>query len=444
MIRRTLLVACSLAVLLGSLANRSSAEDWPGWLGSRRDSVVRETGWLKSIPASGLKTLWRTPISGGYAGPAVAGGRVIVTDYVVKSGENTYNSGARDRIEGTERVLCLDAETGKQLWKHEYDRPYNISYGTGPRATPMIDGDRVYTLGAEGDLLCLAMADGKVQWSKSLNDAYKGETPLWGHAAHPLVHGDLLFVLGGKDSVAVALDKHTGQEKWHALTASDIGYCAPSIAQLPNQQNQLLIWTPETLNGLDPQSGKVLWSTPLKPSYGMSIAVPRASGRQIFAGGIGEVGALFEVAADGNSVKELWRGKAKTAVYPSNAPAFFDGKTLYAADNGSGKFIAASAEDGTRLWETFEPTSGGTRRASHGTAFVVQNEDKFWLFSETGDLILAELTPQAYRELGRAHVIEPTSDAFGRPVVWTHPAYANRHAFIRNDKEIICVDLAAH
>lgn len=444
MTRRVWLLVWSIGLL--GLAGQCSAEDWPGWLGPRRDSVVRETGLLKEIPNSGLKTLWRTPISGGYAGPAVAQGRVLVTDYVVKSGENTYNSGARDKLQGTERILCLDAKTGKELWQHSYDRPYNISYGTGPRATPTIDGDRVYTLGAEGDLLCLSLGDGKVHWRKSLNETYKSETPLWGHAAHPLVHGDLLYCLaGGPGSIAVALDKLTGEEKWRALSASNIGYCAPSMIQLSgNPQLQLLIWTPETLNGLDPKTGKVYWSTPLKPSYGMSIAVPRAHGNKLFAAGIGEVGALYEIASDGQSIKELWQGKAKTALYPSNAPAMFDGRTIFGADNGSGKFIAASAEDGTRLWETYQPTSGGTRRVSHGTAFLVRNQDRYWIFSETGDLILAELTPAAYREIGRAHVIEPTSDAFGRPVVWTHPAFSDGRAFIRNDKEIICVDIAAH
>lgn len=418
------------------------AEDWPGWMGPRRDSVVRETGLIREIPKSGLKTKWRVPIHGGYSGPAVADGRVFVTDYIVKSGKSTNNPGGRDQLEGTERVICLDAETGKELWVHAYGRPYNISYASGPRATPMVDGDRVYALGAEGDLLCLSVKDGRVLWSKSLPKEYKTETPIWGHAAHPLVRGDLLYCLaGGEGSVAVALDKMTGEEKWRALSSSEIGYCAPSMIETKSG-DQLLIWTAETLNALDPQSGKVRWSTPLKPSYAMAIAVPAVHGNKIYASGIGEVGAMYELAADGNSVKELWRGKPKTAVYASNAPAFFDGKTIYAADCGSGQFIAASGADGERLWETFQPTSGGTRRASHGTAFVVRNEDRYFLFSETGDLILARLTPEKYDEIGRAHVIEPTNDAFGRPVVWTHPAFANRHLFVRNDKEIVCVDLA--
>lgn len=432
---------CLLAVCGNAELGRG--EDWPGWLGARRDSVWRETNVLTSIPESGLKTQWRVPIGGGYAGPAVAGGRVYVTDYVATSGKNTSNPGGRDKREGVERVLCLDAETGKEVWKHEYDRTYNISYSNGPRATPTVDGDFVYTLGAEGDLLCLSTSKGKVVWSKSLPTVYKSETPIWGHAAHPLVDGDLLYCLaGGADSVVVALDKRTGEERWRALSASEIGYCAPTMIEVAKKK-QLLIWTADELYGLDPLTGGVYWSAPLKPSYSMSIAVPRLVGNRLFASGIGEVGAMFEIGADGKSIKELWRGKPKTALYSANAPALFEGDTIYGADNGSGQFVAARASDGERLWQTYEPTSGGTRRASHGTAFVVRNADRYWLFSERGDLILAELTPKAYEELGRAHVIEPTSDAFQRPVVWTHPAFANRHAFIRNDNEIISVDLSA-
>ncbi|MCC6508488.1 MAG: PQQ-like beta-propeller repeat protein [Pirellulaceae bacterium] len=419
-----------------------SGDDWPGWLGAQRDSVVRETGYVDEIPKEGLKTQWRVPIGGGYSGPAVAAGRVYVTDYQATSGKNTNNPGGRDQREGTERIVCLDANSGKEIWTHAYPRSYNISYSNGPRATPTVDGDRVYALGAEGDLICLSVSDGKVVWSKSLPTVYKAETPIWGHAAAPLVHGDLLYCLaGGSGSVVVALNKLTGEEKWRALTASEIGYCAPSIITVAGQK-QLLIWTADELAGLDPLTGKVWWSAPLKPSYAMSIAVPRVVGNRLFASGIGEVGAMFELGADGRSIKELWRGKPKTALYSANAPALFEGDTLYGADCGSGQFIAAKASDGTRLWETFEPTSGGTRRASHGTAFIVRQGEHYWLLSERGDLILADLSPTGYKELGRAHVIEPTSDAFGRPVVWTHPAFSNRHAFIRNDQEIISVSLA--
>ena len=111
-------------------------------------------------------------------------------------------------------------------------------------------------------------------------------------------------------------------------------------------------------------------------------------------------------------------------------------------DSSAGSLRAVKLENGQRLWETFKATTGGERRAAHGTAFLTRNGDRFFLFSETGDLIVARLTPEKYEEIGRAHLLEPTNEAFGRPVVWSHPAYANRCVFARNDKEIVCVSLA--
>ena len=209
-----------MSLLVFAFGTTCYGEDWPGWMGKNRDSVVAESGYLKAIPKEGLKTVWRVPLHGGYAGPAVAGGRVFVTDYLVKSGTNTNNPGGRDKLEGTERILCLDEKTGKTLWEHKYERPYNISYATGPRATPTVDKDLVYSLGAEGDLICLSVAEGKVVWSKSLPTVYKSETPLWGHSAHPLIHGDLLYTLAGGEGSVVG---RVGQKDWRRKMACTFG-----------------------------------------------------------------------------------------------------------------------------------------------------------------------------------------------------------------------------
>jgi len=116
---------------------------------------------------------------------------------------------------------------------------------------------------------------------------------------------------------------------------------------------------------------------------------------------------------------------------------------IYGCDASMGALMGVRLEDGRRLWQTFEPTMGGTRRRPYGTAFLVKHEDRFFLFTETGDLVLARLSPQGYREVSRFHVLEPTSQSFGRPVVWSHPAFAQRCLFARNDKELVCVDLKA-
>ncbi len=439
--RKQMMMAIGLVWTLGGSVTRG--DDWPQWLGPERDSIWRETGIIDSIPATGLPIKWRTPVGLGYSGPAVAQGRVFVTDYEMTSGEIANHPGGRNELDGKERVQCLDAKSGRVLWAHAYPRKYALSYAAGPRCTPTVDGNRVYTLGAEGDLFCLDTETGKVIWSKSLTQEFKVETPIWGFSAHPLVDGDkLICLVGGEGSVAVAFNKMTGKELWRALSAPEPGYCPPTVIEHAGTR-QLLIWHPESLNGLDPETGKVYWTVPLQPDYRMSIAAPRKSGDYLFAGGIGSVAAVLKLDSTKPAAELEWKANGKNAVYCGNStPLIVDG-IIYACDCQLGSLMGVRLADGERLWQTFEPTSGGTKRASHGTAHLVKNGDRYFLFSETGDLILAQLSPSGYKELGRFHVVEPTNECFGRKVVWSHPAFAGRCAFIRNDQEIVCVDLAA-
>ncbi len=444
MVRRIDLVRIAVA-LVGMLFSITTvwADDWPQWMGPQRDDVYRESGIAKQIPPGGLPVVWRSPVHGGYAGPAVAEGRVFVMDYVTTEGKTTNDPATRDAVKGTERVLCFDATTGKELWKIRYERPYQISYASGPRATPTVDGKLVYTLGAEGDLLCTEVSSGTISWRKQLAETYKTQAPVWGYAAHPLVYGDLLITLAGGDgSVVVALDKLSGEERWRALSASEIGYCPPTIQKLGGRDH-LIVWDADALHALEPTTGKVIWTKPLKPRYGMSITAPRVSGNLLFASGIGEVSGIFPLDDRGQPGESLWDGKPKIGVYCSNSTPAFEGNVIYGSDCGSGMMIAVNPQDGSRYWETFQPTTGGDRRASHGTVFIVKHEDRYLLFTETGDLVFAKLSPERYEEVGRMHVLDATSDAFGRPVVWSHPALANRKLYARNDKEIVCVDLSA-
>ena len=140
-------------VLWGLTTLVAHADDWPQWLGPKRDGIWRESGIIEKFPEGGPRILWRAPVGGGFSGPAVSGGRIYVTDRQLKSGASGQkNPFDRGRIEGTERVLCLNESNGELLWKHEYDCPYSISYASGPRTTPSVDAGRVYTLGGEGNL----------------------------------------------------------------------------------------------------------------------------------------------------------------------------------------------------------------------------------------------------------------------------------------------------
>ena len=205
----------------------AGAEDWPQWMGTNRDGVVRETGIIAAIPAEGLPIKWRVPIAGGYSGPAVVDGKVLVFDYAKAAGEVTNNPGERVELSGQERLTALDAATGEQLWQHAYDCPYSISYPAGPRCTPTVHDGLVYSLGAEGDLRCLRVADGTLVWQTNLKEQFGVEAPIWGFASHPLVDGDLLYTMVGGDGQAlVAFDRLTGEVRWKALSDA-AGYCPP-------------------------------------------------------------------------------------------------------------------------------------------------------------------------------------------------------------------------
>ena len=439
-VRTASVMALGCIFVVGQLA---SGEDWPQWMGENRDGVYSETGLVDSIPESGLPVKWRVPVELGYAGPAVANNRVFVSDYKLETGKITNGPGTRDGLTGKERTTCFDAASGEMLWRYEYSRPYKISYPSGPRCTPTVDGDRVYALGAEGDLVCLNAESGDLLWKMQLAEKYEVEAPIWGYAAHPLVYGDLLITLaGGENSLVVALNKKSGEPVWEALSAESIGYCPPSIVKLADVDT-LLVWHPKALNALDPKNGSLKWDFPLAPRYEMSIAAPQLLDGMLFASGIGQTCAMVKLDEQGKPSETVWGGKSKHGVYSANATALFESDAIYGSDCDTGMYIAVNPKDGKRFWQTFELTTGGKNRASHGTAFTVRNGDKHLIFTETGDLVIAKLSPEGFEERGRMHVLEPTGECFGRAVVWSHPAFANRHMFARNDKELVCVDLAA-
>ena len=412
------------------------ADEWPQWGGAKRDHSWSETGLLEKFPPGGPKILWRQPVDTGYAGPAVVGGKVFVTDYVLKDGDPAVGPQKRNVLQGTERVLCLDSATGNQLWKHEYDCPYHISYPEGPRCTPAVDGDRLYTLGAEGKLLCLKTADGSVVWGKDLKKDYEmAEAPLWGFSAHPLVHGDTLYcVVGGKGSIAVAFNKTDGKELWRSMSAKEPGYCPPVIIASGDHE-QLVIWHSDSINGLDPKTGLVRWSHPIKPNYAMAIAAPVFDGKNLFASGLG-VSVLLNVDIANGKAEEVWAGKG---FQTSHSPVYTENGYVYGVDR-LGWLRCVDLKTGERTWETTEPVVG-PRPVNPGTAFIVKNGDRFLIAGETGELTLARMTPEKYERIDSAKLLEPTHESFGHQAVWSCPAYSNGCMFWRNDKEIICVSL---
>ncbi len=438
MIMRLLASTFFVLSVLGLLSNSAVADDWNQWRGLKRDGNWAETGTLTKFPASGPKVLWRAPVANGYAGPAVAQGKVFVADYIRKDGDDTPNPGTKSELSGSERIQCFDSKTGKQLWEHKYECKYKLSYPNGPRATPTVDGDHVYCLGAEGNLVCLKTSDGTQVWSHDLKKVYNMElAPHWGFAAHPLVDGDTLYcVVGGTKSVAVAFDKLTGEEKWRALDAKSPGYCPPIMIEAGGTK-QLIIWHPESLNSLNPATGEAYWSFAMKPAYEMSIIAPIKHGEYLYATALQGTSILLKLDTEKPAAEEVWRGKGPHPDH--NPPVIVDGH-IFGVDE-KGQLRCFNLESGERVWEDLATTHGG-RPANSTTGFVVKNNDHYYIMCETGELIIAEMSAAGYKELDRAKILDETSVTGSRDVVWSHPAFANQCVFARNDKEIVCISLA--
>jgi outer membrane protein assembly factor BamB len=432
-----------IAALLSFRSGTTNADDWPQWMGPKRDNVWREQGLLEKFPEGGPRVVWRTPVAGGYAGPAVANGKVVVSDYLTNDNVRIDNFD-RKEFSGMERVLCLDAETGSERWRHEYPVKYTISYPAGPRCTAIVDGGKVYTLGAEGNLFCFEAEKGDVIWQKDLPREYQTKTAMWGYAGHPLIDGDkLICVAGGVGSHAVAFNKNTGKEIWRALTSPEQGYSPPTIIEA-GRRRQLILARINALTSVDPETGRELWSVPYEATSGSLIMSPVRWSNYLFIGGYNKQGLLVELAADTPAAEILWRNSGRRGISPVNVQPFVKDGVMYGFDQ-DGVMYAVELPSGNRLWDTTEPVSD--RPVYSGTAFIVKHGDKgdrYWMFNERGDLIIANLTTSGYEEIDRAReVIKPTNQAFGRDVVWCMPAFANRRMYVRNDQECICVDLAA-
>jgi outer membrane protein assembly factor BamB len=387
-----------LGVLL--LGSQAWADDWPQWLGPKRDGVWRESGILEKFPTQGPSLRWRTAIGPGYSGPAVANGKVYITDRQIAPGaRNPSNPFEQTTIPGTERVLCLNEADGKILWQHDYDCPYTVSYPAGPRASPLVDEGRVYTLGTEGHLLCLDATTGKVLWSKVFTKQYGIKTPLWGFSAHPLVDGNKLICLAGGDgSVAVAFDKKSGREIWRSLTAKEPGYCPPMIYDMAGKR-QLVIWHPESINSLDPNTGQLHWSEPFPVQSALSIPTPRVQGDLLFVTAFYDGSRMWRITAGNTSL--VWKSakvseKDTDGLHSIMSTPFLDGDYIYGVCS-YGQLRCLKADTGERLWETLRATTPDEKPARWANAFLIKHRDRFFLSNEKGDLIIAELSPAGYR-----------------------------------------------
>ncbi|MEZ6140067.1 MAG: PQQ-binding-like beta-propeller repeat protein [Zavarzinella sp.] len=442
-----------LWIALWSLcATHVSAEDWSQWLGNHRDGVYREKELLQVFPKEGPKVSWKIPCGMGYSGPSVAHGKVFFTDrQLAQKAANPANPFAVSGIQGNERIRCLEETTGKVLWEHEYPCEYRISYPAGPRATPTITEKHVFSLGAMGDFFCYEIKTGKILWEKHFLKDFNASLPFWGFSAHPLAYNDTVICLAGgaQGKTVVAFDAATGKEKWSALNVGDPGYATPIIIELQGKP-QLIIWTPKAIYGLEPASGKKIWSFDWTINSSLTAVVPRfVENRYLFFSAFYNGSLLLDVSGD--QPKVVWKSKSKnngSSVMPNNTldlhsimctPWIADGNIYGVCSYGELRCLDLLT--GERKWFTHEPTSGKSLRWGH--AFIIPTTEGFsYIFNEQGQLITCHFSPKEYKEISRATILKPTNKmATGRPVVWTHPAFANHHMIVRNDEEIIRISL---
>jgi outer membrane protein assembly factor BamB len=407
------------------------ADDWPQWRGPNRDGVWKETGIIEAFPKKQIARRWSVPIGGGYSAPTVADGRVYVTD----------------RVEDPEleRVHCVDFKTGKMLWTHEYPVSYrNVSYPAGPRAAVTIDDGRAYALGAKGDFHCLDAKTGKVIWKHDCFEEYEIKLPIWGIASSPIVDGDLVIaMIGGKGACVVAFDKRSGKEAWRALD-DRANYAAPTMINQAGKK-ALVFWTGDQIVGLAPQTGKPHWEFPFKArKIPLGIATPIQHLDLLYFTGFYDGSLMLKPNAKSMKVREVWRRRGKSersteALHSIISTPTLLGDYIYGVDS-YGELRCLELRTGKRIWED----KTATPQDRWSTIHFVQNGSKTWMFNEAGELIIAELSPSGFNEISRAKLIDPTPKQLRRRlVVWSHPAYAYKHVFARNDRELVCASLAA-
>lgn len=387
--------------------------DYPEYRNRLRDGVVNGPPLLRSLD-NVRDPIWRHKVGGGYAGLAVAGNALITVE----------------QRGGSEAIVCYDTRNGEEVWAFSYLAAFQETLGgDGPRATPTIKGDRVYSLGATGKLVCLQALDGKLLWKADILAGNKNVS--WGMSGSPLVTETLVIVNPGKqkDSAAgravLAFDRLTGKEVWHAGD-HQAGYCSPMRVQLAGQE-QILIFDAQGLAGYDPQGQGELWRFKWETQDGINVAQPLIfPENQIFiSSGYGHGCALVQVKRQGDqwSAEEKWSTKVMHSKFAS--PVAYQGH-VYGLDEGI--LTCVDLATGKRAW----PEKG--RRYGHGQ--LLRQDDLLVILSEKGEIALVEAKPSGFRELGRIPALEGDK-------TWNCPALADGRLYVRNHEQLACFDLRA-
>ncbi len=395
----------------------ATAGDWPQWLGPNRDASSPE----KIVPwKEAPKVLWRAPVGEGNSSPVVANGRVFVH--------------VKIKDKNAEEVSALDAGSGKPLWRFHYSREaFNSLYGNGPRATPAVDQDHVYTFGITGVLSCLEAATGRQVWRIDTLKKLGAKNLFFGMACSPLVDGNRVLVnIGGRGTSVVAFDKDTGKILWKSQD-DRASYSSPILVG-KGQERQVIFLTGDGLISLDPTNGSLFWRYPLVDKLMESSTTPVRSGDILLASSItyGSVGLRLESKDGRPAASELWKNENLTSYFTTPVPVgpdhiFFVKGTKPPALVNRATLHCIEAKTGKDLWG--KPKVVGKYHAS----LLRTGDDKLLMLEEAGNLVLVDPNPQEYRELARSAVCDET---------WAHPALANGRLYLRDNKRVICLQLS--
>lgn len=419
MMNRCLLLPAVLLIL--PLPAR--ADDWPQWQGPNRDNVSKETGLLRTWPKHGPKLLWKYEQAGaGYSGPAVVGDRL-------------YSLGANDR---NEFVFALNVKDGTRLWSTEVAPALRQDKGDGPRGNPTVDGDLLYALGGQGDLVCVETATGKKRWQKSLKKDLGGEMMSgWGYAESPLVDGDkVLCTPGGKQGTLAALDKKTGKVLWRSKGLTDKAAYSSIVVGQVGGVRQYVQLTKDGVVGVAADDGRLLWRYP-EPGYRTAvIPTPIFHDGYVFAtAGYGAGCDLIHLVPSGGGAKAE-KVYANKNLVNHHGGVVLVGEHLYGYSDGRG-WVCLDFQTGKVVWDDKKDLGKGSLTCADGQLYCYAED--------SGTLALVEASPAGWKENGRFPIPEKsTIRKRGGTKFWTHPVVANGRLYLRDQDLLFCFDVKDH
>lgn len=402
-----------LAMFAFMCAASTHAADWPRYHGPDNNGISKETGLLKSWPEGGPKILWQKPLGIGYSSISVARGRVYT---MYQDAQKQY-------------VACFDEKTGNELWKAPTG-PIFDAYDNhdGPRCTPTVDGDFVYALDGNGELVCLRAADGKVKWQENILKMAGAPNISWGMAQSPFIVGDKLILNpGGRECEFVALNKNDGKIVWKS-GGGTAGYSTPVLATIGGVE-QLVFFSGRQIAGVRLTDGKVLWTWPWKTGADVNAASPIVLGDMVFVSSDYNKGAtVIRIdLAQPQPASQVWFNHNLECHF--NTPILMDGCLYGYKGNNTGVLKCLDFKTGAQKWSDDDgemPNKGQLTWA----------DGLYYILGQRGDMALARLTPQGFQKLGTMK-ISPGNER------WAPLAIANGKLFMRDDKQIYCLDIKA-